>query len=191
MNIMKTCIFILGIIVSTACSAGEISNDYIHESYSDVENFTLDTGDKIPSIALPDSQGEKHNLRLLSAKQNLLLVIYRGEWCPFCIGQLESFEAVLPELKAYQTRLVAVSPDDMATNKNTQRQFTQGYLFLSDSEMRLIDELGLRKNESLPHPATILIEKGGNVLWYYVDPDYKTRPSGEQMRKVLKQYLQK
>lgn len=175
-----------------ACSVANIDKKHTGEdAYSNLDSFALNTGDKIPSIALNDSQGEQHNLRLLSNQKNILLVVYRGEWCPFCIGQLESFEAVLPELKKHNTRLVAVSPDTEVTNKNTQRKFGLDYLFLSDTNMNLIDELGLRKNDEVPHPATILINQGGEVLWYYVDKDFKTRPTGEQMKAVLKQHLTK
>ncbi|WAJ70207.1 peroxiredoxin-like family protein [Catenovulum adriaticum] len=175
-----------------ACTAASVDKQHIGEdSYSNLDSFVLTTGDRLPSVTLNDSQGQQHNVSSLSDNQNILLVVYRGEWCPFCIGQLESFENVLPELKNYNTRLVAISPDSQATNKNTQRKFGLDYLFLSDAKMKLIDELGLRKNDKVPHPATILISKGGEVLWYYVDKDFKTRPTGEQMKAVLKQNLTK
>lgn len=173
-----------------ACSVASVDQQHTGEdSYSNLNSFSLKTGDLIPAVKLNDSQGQQHNVRALTEDQNVLLVIYRGEWCPFCIGQLESFESVLPELKNYNTGLVAISPDSQATNKNTQRKFGLDYLFLSDANMKLIDELGLRKNDKLPHPATILIGKGGEVLWYYVDPDFKTRPTGKQIRSVLNKYL--
>lgn len=180
------------IILLIAYTSPLFANEQSHitkSSYSNVDTFSLNIGDTISALSLIDSQGEKHSLRLLANQQNILIVIYRGEWCPFCIDQLESFETILPELKQYNTRLVAISPDNLATNKNTQRKFGLDYLFLSDTEMKLIDELGIRKNEDIPHPATILVGKGGKVLWYFVDKDFKTRPTGKQMRQVLNLYL--
>ncbi|WP_440903087.1 peroxiredoxin-like family protein [Catenovulum sp. SX2] len=172
------------------CSVAAIEDRYLtKDTYTTVETFTLNTGDNIPSVALKDGQGELFNLRNLANQQNLLLVIYRGEWCPFCVDQLESFEAVLPELKNHNTRLVAISPDDEATTKNTQKQFGQGYLFLTDPELKFVDSLGLKKDATTPHPATILVKKGGEVVWFYVDKDFKTRPTGEQIRTVLQKFL--
>ncbi|EWH08398.1 alkyl hydroperoxide reductase [Catenovulum agarivorans DS-2] len=174
----------------SGCSVADIDDRYLSkDAYNGVEAFNLNTGDNIASVALKDGQGEQFNLRNLANKQNLLLVIYRGEWCPFCVNQLESFEAVLPELKNHNTRLVAISPDDEATTKNTQKQFGQGYLFLTDPELKFIDSLGLKKDQTTPHPATILVKKGGEVVWFYVDKDYKTRPTGEQIRTVLQKFL--
>lgn len=174
----------------TACSVAAIEDRYLtKDTYTSVESFNLNIGDNIASVALKDEQGELFNLRNLANKQNTLIVIYRGEWCPFCINQLESFEAVLPELKSYNTRLVAISPDDEATTKNTQKQFGQDYLFLTDPELKFVDSLGLKKDATTPHPATILVKKGGEVVWFYVDKDYKTRPTGEQIRTVLQKFL--
>ncbi|MER2494225.1 peroxiredoxin family protein [Catenovulum sediminis] len=176
--------------VVSACSVASIEDRYLTKDvYNDVNDFTLQQGDNIPSIALADSQGAKHNLRTLAGEQNLLIVFYRGDWCPFCINQLESFEAVLPELDKHNTQLVAISPDSVATNKNTQRQFGQNYLFLSDENLTVIDMFGLKKDETTPHPATLLVKKGGEVVWYYVSKDYKTRPTGTQMKQVLTRYL--
>lgn len=176
--------------VLAGCSVVAIEDRYLtKDTYTGVETFNLNIGDNIASIALKDDNGELFNLRNLANKQNILIVIYRGEWCPFCIDQLESFEAVLPELKSYNTRLVAISPDNQATIKNTQNQFGQNYLFLSDPELKFIDSLGLKSDESTPHPATILLKKGGEVVWFYVDDDFKTRPTGVQIRTVMQKFL--
>ena len=190
-NWLKPVLLCLMLSYQTLAFALDMDRNYLTQSESKVSDFNLTTGDMIPSVGLFDSKGEKHNLRLLSKQQNILLVIYRGEWCPFCIAQLNSFEAVLPELKNFNTRLVAVSPDDQNTTKNTQHQFGTDYLFLTDSEFKLIDALGLKNDEELPHPATILIAQGGKVLWFYADSNYKVRPSGKQTYQILSRFLTK
>jgi hypothetical protein len=47
------------------------------------------------------------------------------------------------------------------------------------------DLYGIRKDEELPHPAMILLDDQGVVKWFYIGEDYKTRPSAEQLQKVL------
>ncbi|MCU4676211.1 redoxin domain-containing protein [Catenovulum sp. 2E275] len=186
---LKSLLYLSCLLLTVKSNAAEMDSDYLTESFSDIESFALSEQDTFPSVALTNSQGEKRNIRLLANKQNILLVVYRGEVFPFCIAQLKAYKAIFPELKDYNIKLVAISPDDQASIKNLQHEFGDEYVFLSDSEQTLVDMLGLKKEDNQTHPATILLGKGGEVLWYYADPDFKTRPSAEQIKQILNTYL--
>src|SRR3974390_849114 len=70
----------------------------------------LAIGAKAPSFSLSD-----HNDKLLSSAEllsrgRLVICFYRGRWDPFCCGQLEAMNRILPEITAANAALVAVSP---------------------------------------------------------------------------------
>jgi peroxiredoxin len=63
-----------------------------------------------------------------------------------------------------------------------------GFLFLSDSEHKVINRYGILNESSkdLPHPATYVIDKKGVVRWKFAEIDYKVRPTNQQIMTALK-----
>lgn len=177
----------------TACgllSISEADQQQLQGShYSDLDSEALAVNNSAPDFTANDSDGKPVQLSSVSAEQPVLLLFYRGEWCPFCMDQLDSIKAVLPELKQYGVQLIAVSPDDVATSQNTRRQFGQGFLFWSDAGGNAMKAYGIDRDDGLPHPAVYLIGKGGELKWYYASKDYKKRPTGEQLIQVIKEKL--
>lgn len=177
----------------TACgllSISEADQQQLQGShYSDLDSEALTVNNSAPDFTANDSDGKPVQLSSVSAEQPVLLLFYRGEWCPFCMDQLDSIKAVLPELKQYGVQLIAVSPDDVATSQNTRRQFGQGFLFWSDASGNAMKAYGIDRDDGLPHPAVYLIGKGGELKWYYASEDYKKRPTGEQLIQVIKEKL--
>ncbi|WP_048690724.1 peroxiredoxin family protein [Catenovulum maritimum] len=174
----------------TACSSSGINKEQLlSASYSDVEAVNLKVGQQAPNFSLNNSANEKVSLTQILDKKHAMLVFYRGEWCPYCISNLESFESVLPELAKHNVQLVGISPDAVSTNKNTQRSFGQDYLFLSDSDLTVSQLFGIKRDEKIPHPAVFLIKQDGSIAWYHASKNIKVRPSGEQMLEVIKAKL--
>ncbi len=61
--------------------------------------------------------------------------------------------------------------------------------FLSDPGHRVIDRYGLLNPQgrggTLPHPATLVIDKQGVVRWKFVETNYRIRPTNEQILDAL------
>ena len=53
------------------------------------------------SIVLPDAFGESW----------AYILFYRGGWCPYCHLELRALQKVLPEIKANNATLLAISPE--------------------------------------------------------------------------------
>ena len=58
---------------------------------------------------------------------------------------------------------------------------------LVDAEAQVIRRYGVvnEKKRTLPHPSVVIIDENGVVRWLHVDPDYKTRPSVEEIFAAL------
>jgi peroxiredoxin len=59
---------------------------------------------------------------------------------------------------------------------------------LSDTDHRVIDRYGLLNEQAkrtVPHPATLVIDRKGMVRWRFIETDYKVRPSNDDVLKEL------
>ena len=67
---------------------------------SNLTSSTLKEGDSAPDFLLPDAHGEPVRLySLLREGQHVVVVFYRGGWCPYCNLHLRGFQRRLAELR--------------------------------------------------------------------------------------------
>ncbi len=169
------------------CSNKPVSEDALQNEtgYTDVAGVKMAVGQPAPDFALPDYRGNRYLLSSFRGRSNVMLLFYRGSWCPFCISQLEDIQTLFPTLSQHDVQLLAISPDDGAASQDLAERFEQPYIFLSDADLKVTDLYGIRRNKKLPHPAVILIDKQGNVAWFYVGENYRQRPSASQLKDVF------
>jgi len=169
----------------------------------------LKTGDPIPDVVLRDADGGEFKLREHIAKQPVVLIFYRGGWCPFCTKHLMALVDIKDKLVTNGYQLLAISTDQPAKLKETPNREKLGYTLLSDSDMatakafkisfQVPDELVAKyKSEYqidleaasgkthhlLPHPAVFVVSKDGVIRFAHVNPDYKTRLDPEAILKA-------
>lgn len=104
------------------------------------------------------------------------------------IGNEKSIQLFL-SLAENNIQLLAISPDDAEASQKTASKFDQPYVFLSDSDLAISDLYGIRKDDEVPHPAVVLIDKAGTVVWFYAGENYQQRPSSGQLQQVIDQHL--
>jgi len=62
---------------------------------SGIERRALKPGAVAPDFMLPDAQGRGARLQSLLRQGPVVLVFYRGSWCPYCNLHLRGFQRVL------------------------------------------------------------------------------------------------
>jgi peroxiredoxin len=77
----------------------------------------LKAGDPMSDFVLPDANGELVCSDDLLRKGPLVVVFFRGEWCPFCRATLTALNDVAGDIEAAGGTLVALSPDVAAFRK--------------------------------------------------------------------------
>jgi len=191
-----TALFIFTVLTVSGCATHKgivpaDENKLEQGNYSDLgaKFKTLPIGKIVPSFTLPDADGKAVTLTDLYKNQAVVILFYRGDWCPFCIDQLGTIAAVLPQIEELGVQVVAITPDEQAMMQNTQRRFGQNFIFLSDPKANVIREYGVARPNNLPHPAVYLVDKGGKLVWFYSSTDYKKRPNGKQLVEVIKSHL--
>ncbi|MEP6848401.1 MAG: peroxiredoxin-like family protein, partial [Acidobacteriota bacterium] len=88
----------------------------------------LTVGATMPSFTLKDATGNDVRSDVLLKESNLVVVFYRGSWCPFCNTYLHTLQGRLADINAAGGKLVAISvenPDaSMAVAKKNELQYT-------------------------------------------------------------------
>lgn len=160
----------------------------------------IQVGDRAPDLTLPDAHGAPVSLARLLEKGPVVLVFYRGGWCPFCNMQLKAYQAVLPRIAAAGASLVAISPEKPDDTVTTSEKNALTFPVLSDIAQKagrafglvyaFTDELrsvydgfnldipgknGSPDDWSLPLSATYVIGSDGRILFADTGVDYRHR----------------
>ena len=147
-------------------------------------------GTRAPDFTLAKMGGGSTTLSSFRGKKNVVLVFYRGFWCPYCIKQLAGMRQLLDADMKKDTELLAVSVDDtVGTRKTITRISADGvapdFAFLSDPDHAVIARYGILNpnggDRGIPHPATYVIDRDGVVRWRDIETDYKIRPANDSI----------
>jgi peroxiredoxin len=98
-------------------------------------------GEALPELALSDESG--HAVRLRGDDRPLLLVWFRGAWCPYCRRQLASLSAELERVGGAGVRTLAVAPDPPAPLRALKQELKLPFSLISDPERRLVNRCEL------------------------------------------------
>jgi peroxiredoxin len=125
-------------------------------------------GDRAPGFALPDQRGEEVHLSALLRDGPVVLIFYRGEWCPYCNLQLRSFQAQLEQIGGLGAQLVAISPQTPDHSLSVAEKNSLGFLVLSDVGATIIERYGLRYE--VDDETRALLESVGNDVGAHNGP---------------------
>jgi len=177
---------------------------------SDTFADALDVGANAPAFTLPDARGGELALADLLTQGPVVLVFYRGAWCPYCNLQLAAFQSALAEIRAAGAELVAVSPQTPDQSLALAEQRALAFPVLSDAGNRVARAYGLvfRSSEAatatmhelgvelsgfngddtntLPAASTFVIGQDGRIRFASVSGDYRWRVGPEEILAVLR-----
>jgi peroxiredoxin len=100
-------------------------------------------GDRAPDFLLPDARGGKLELTTALAAGPVVLVFYRGAWCPYCNLQLAAYQQALPDIEAAGATLIAVSPQTPDRSSSFAETQNLRFAVLSDRGNKVAHEYGL------------------------------------------------
>ncbi len=160
----------------------------------------LAKGAAAPNFEGTDHDGKTVSSASLLARGPLVIVFFRGRWCPFCVAQLEAWNDILPQVRAAGADVVAISPQTVHQSFLMRDQHKLAFPLLSDSGNSVARQFGLvyrvpgyqqkiysrtfvnlpfingDQSWELPLPATYVVAKDGTIAYAAADPDYTRRP---------------
>jgi peroxiredoxin len=170
---------------------------------------TLPVGSELHEFQLQDHDDKSVSSSDLLARGRLVLCFIRGRWCPFCVGQMEAMNLVVPEIKQAGATLVAISPQTVKQSFFMRDQHKLRFPLLSDAGNNVARQFGLTyrlpeeqktvyqkafvnlpfvngdNSWELPIPATCIIDRDGTMLYASANEDYTVRPEPAEIVRFL------
>src|SRR6266498_5312150 len=158
---------------------------------------------KAPDFKAKDQNGNEIVLRDIRKKGPVVLLFYRGYWCPYCSKELQKLEDSLSLIKAKGAQIIAVTPEKQEGISKTIEKTKASYSIITDQEMKIMKaydvayqvdaktvsrykmaNIDLAANNGqkpeaiyLPIPAVYIISKDGEIKYRFFDEDYKKQAS--------------
>jgi peroxiredoxin len=154
-------------------------------------------GDKAPDFTLNDQLGREVSLAGELEQGPVVLIFYRGEWCPYCNALLRTYGLRAADFAQRGARLVAVSPQTPDNSLTMAEKHSLEFPVLSDEGGDVIGTYGLKYdvtahdlykaggadlakfngegNWILPAPAVFVIDRDGIVRFANANGDYTQR----------------
>jgi peroxiredoxin len=160
---------------------------------------------KAPDFKAKDQNGKEVRLKDLLKKGKVVLIFYRGQWCPYCNRYLKKLEDSLQLIKDKGATVVAVTPELPESIAKTVEKTGVEYPVIYDEDLKImkaydvefevpenvltryrnsgikLEENNGKNGNYLPIPATYIIDKEQTVIYRFFESDYKKRPSVKEL----------
>ena len=165
----------------------------------------LGAGDAAPRFTVESVDNEQFEFNPQNLKRPVVLLAFRGGWCPFCNLYLSDMRHAIPEISAMGIDVLFLSGDRAellfaSLNREAQEDIAGlEYTILSDANAQAAIALGIafrasdrtvnRRNEKgddivgssmdrhrvLPVPAVFAIDRHGIIQFAYTNANYRVR----------------
>ena len=154
---------------------------------------------KAPDFKGKDQNGNEVVLKDLRKKGPVVIIFYRGYWCPYCNKELQKLEDSLQLIKEKGAQLIAITPEKQEGITKTVARTKATYPIITDDELKIMKaydvayqvdtktidrykmaSIDLAANNGqkpeavyLPVPAVYIIGKDGEIKYRFFEEDYK------------------
>jgi peroxiredoxin len=175
----------------------------------------LAVGENAPMFTALDADSNLFSLRTAVEEGPVVIIFYRGFWCPVCNKHLGDLQDSLKMIEEKGVRVIAVSPEKPEYLGVMKDKTGAAFSLLYDEDYKIADAydvtfkpgamtlftynvvLGANMKEThsgdsqrLPIPATYLIDTHGRIVWRQFDPDYKKRSSVADILRAIDEMQQ-
>jgi len=160
----------------------------------------LMVGDIVADFSAIDVNDKLFVLKDALKKGPVVVIFYRGQWCPICNRHLSNVQDSLQLIYDKGAKLIAISPEKIKYLKRTAEKTHASFSLLYDEDYKIsnlfdvtfkpnrdarlkynmflgakLKEAHSDQSERLPIPATFIIDTHGKIVWRHFNPDYKKR----------------
>ena len=167
---------------------------------------------KAPDFKGVDQNGAEVNMKDLRKKGDVVVVFYRGYWCPYCTRYMKKLQDSLAMIKSHHAQLVVITPEGKDGIDSSIARTGASFPIIYDKDMKIskgykvsyrveektlnryknsnpsIDLLKINnqlKEAYLPVPAVYIVNTDGSVTFRYFEEDYKKRLAVADILKAL------
>ncbi|HZI00320.1 MAG TPA: peroxiredoxin-like family protein [Flavisolibacter sp.] len=166
---------------------------------------------KAPDFKGKDQNGNDVSLKELRKKGPVVIVFYRGNWCPYCNKELQRIQDSLSLFTAKGAQVIAITPEMGDGISKTVEKTGATFPVLYDHDMKIakgygvafeVDEKTATRYKSfgndllaingqkgkpyLPVPAVYIVNRDGSITFRYFESDYRKRPWVKELLEQIK-----
>jgi peroxiredoxin len=177
----------------------------------------LGEGEMAPRFVVETVEGEAFDFDPQKLERPVVLLTFRGGWCPFCNMYLSDMRHAIPEISEMGVDVLFLSGDRAellfdSLNQETQKDVAGlDYTLLSDADAQAAMALGIAfkasrqtinrrlekeqdiagssmlKHGVLPVPAVFAIDRKGVIKFAYTNANYKVRLPADDLLAVARE----
>jgi peroxiredoxin len=157
---------------------------------------TPQVGDAAPNFTLSTLDDKPVELKQLTGKKIVVLVVLRG-WpgyqCPLCTRQVQDLVKSASQFEERDVQVLLVYPGPADNLKAHAQEFAQdkqwpkGFLLVTDPDYNFTESYGLRwnaKNETA-YPSTFIVDRDNKVRFAHVSQEHGNRVNAAAALKAL------
>ena len=173
------------------------------------ESYGLSVGNQVTNFQGTDQEGNIIQLSELLKGGKVVVVFYRGQWCPYCIPHLRKLQYGLMDIIGKGASILIITPERQENIQKTILKtsitipilYDENYKIMEIFDVAFVPGKGLRvmyntmlradlkhsqsdDSQTLPVPATFIIDTDSRIIWRHFDRDYKKRAS---IKEILNQ----
>jgi peroxiredoxin len=154
-------------------------------------NATPGARDVTQNMAQPGTvttrSGGSVDLATLWQDHRVVLVFYRGHWCPHCQKQLGELDQHKEEIAAQQAIVVGISSDTPEDAEHLHAKLGLSFEVYSDPQLAVITKWGVDDyGKGISLPATFVVEQGGAISYRKVGDKPSDHPSIDELLAAMK-----
>ena len=174
----------------------------------------LAVGAMAPAFTVREVNGQDFHFDPKALRSPVLIIFYRGGWCPYCNTHLKDLRQVEPQIRALGYQVLFLSTDrPELLYSSLQEKVT--YHILSDASMQAARAFGVAyrldantlknlqtygidlegtqgtTNHELPVPSVFIVDRGGVIRFRHYNADYKVRLDAASVLNAAQQALRR
>lgn len=166
----------------------------------------LEVGARLPNGEGIGAEGELMKLSSIKQEGALIVIFFRGEWCPYCTQHLAAVSDSIAMLQKAGATVVAITPE----MKREGDEMGSDIIFLYDKENKLMEAFDVdfqvtkayqdkvmnyksfdladhngQEKAVLPIPGTFVFDANGKLVGKHIDVNYTERSTVAWMLEQL------
>ncbi len=159
---------------------------------SRIDQSPLEVGQLIPAFSLPGTDGMPHSPWDYKQREHLALLFLRSSTTSESRGLLREFARQYKAFREEECSLLAVTPDTVIINLQTQDTLHLPFALLADADDKVIARYVLRNNGTPRsyHPSIVLADRYNALYAQWIAKHEGELPSIEELLESLR-YINK
>jgi len=159
-------------------------------------------GDMAPVIDMFSIAGRRIQSEDILMEKELVVIFYRGEWCPVCNRYLHNLNDSLEFILDKKAQVLVVGPENFESAKKIGENTKANFILIPDTTFKILSDfdvlfnvtkkyqkkiktflgtdIAVHNNQDearLPVPATYIIGNDGLIKWRHFNYNYSERAS--------------